>query len=387
MVIIRIFASFVFLSGLHTVAWAQQNSSITGSVDGPPLVVFDSRYDSCGGGDYPDAPARAFRTKNGDVNLLAVHHINRRMIGRSLETVAHSCQIIFQGGRIKRPDTYDDYAWIAGTHTIDGKIIYALVHNEFHGNERPDLCPSGIYLHCWENSLTLAISRDGGRSFKRARENGGLVAALPSPYRGDQGKPIGYFNPTNIIKHQDYYYAMFSMITRNPDTSGICLMRTNILEDPSSWRGWDGGEFTVAFINPYNLSGGEFSECKPIAKSKLFFSLGSVQWHPESKSFVLIMRFQKWDKPRHNEVPGIYISTSPDLIRWSDPFLLLADKSASQDGRAQLYPAFLDPESSDQNFQLIGNNPLLYTIDIDQQSAGSPRRLLSRSVVLKAKNK
>ena len=37
-------------------------------------------------------------------------------------------------------------------------------------------------------------------------------------------------------------------------SAGVCLMRTQTLGDPKSWRAWDGEGFNVRFIDPYRDS-------------------------------------------------------------------------------------------------------------------------------------
>ena len=50
-------------------------------VIGSEKIVFDWTTDRCEDLDIPDAPARAFRDADGNVQLIASHSVNRRMIG------------------------------------------------------------------------------------------------------------------------------------------------------------------------------------------------------------------------------------------------------------------------------------------------------------------
>jgi hypothetical protein len=334
----------------------------------PPIVIYNTGRDGCDPYDVPDAPARAFRDSLGVIHFFATSSKNRALIGKDFGSLKHNCNIVYQGAHDDRPQAYSDYSWLTSFYT-QGRTIYALIHNEFHGNERAAICPSQNYDRCWENSLTLAISNDDGYHFKPLGLGNGdnVIAELPYRYKGDQVGHFGYLNPTNILKRGDFYYVMFSAIDRkNPSRSGVCIMRTSNLDDLTSWRAWDGSGFNTQFVNPYrrDVIDPIFHTCTPIGRNRLFFSLGSFLWMPEKQEFILIMRFQVWDKQINGEIPGVYYSISKDMINWSAPILLLSDEQADPISKLpQLYPSLIDPNSSDPNFNIIeGNDLLLYTI-------------------------
>lgn len=363
---------------------AQEVSAVSGGVEAEATVFFDGLRGRCDNDDFPDIPPRAFRDAAGTVHLLATHHVNRQMLGPSLRNVAHTCDVVFRGRRDPRPEAYDDYGWLVAPYTPDGTTVYSLVHNEFHGNEHARLCPSRVYLRCWENTITWAVSHDGGHRFARPPGPGALVAALPYRYAGDRPRQIGYFNPTNIVSHQGFFYAMFTMIDPVRSDWGVCLMRTGDLADPASWRSWDGSGFNIRHVSPYLAAEADpkGSRCQPVGSGRLFASLGSVSWMPQAGAFVLTMRFQSWDKPRGGEVPGAYIATSANLIEWSTPRLLMADHDVGPANVFQFYPALLDPDAPDRNFQMISGRPLLFTIEIERGRANHERRLVARQATL-----
>jgi len=87
---------------------------------------------------------------------------------------------VYQGAHSDDPSRYDDRQWLTSFTTADGRQIHALVHNEFQGNRRKEVCPSGRYLSCWYNAITYAQSGqsdDGGYSFKQEAPPKNLVAA------------------------------------------------------------------------------------------------------------------------------------------------------------------------------------------------------------------
>jgi len=81
------------------------------------------------------------------------------------------------------------------------------VHNEFHGQwER--MCAEHLRFNefCWYNSISLAISEDGGKSYTSPSPSS-LVFAPPYIY-GENAAAFGYFEPSNIIQHSDGYVLL-----------------------------------------------------------------------------------------------------------------------------------------------------------------------------------
>lgn len=324
--------------------------SATGQVE----VVFRYKVDACDSRDIPDAPARAFRDAAGRVHLYAPHDVNRGMTGASLDTVKPDCRVAYQGGERDDPAAFDDRAWLAAFATEDGRIVHALVHNEYQGHRRRGLCPSGKYMECWTNSITAAISTDGGATFRRVD---GLVAVLPYRYRGDLGHHAGYFNPSNIVRKDGYYYTLVFAVRHEAQKGGACLLRTDRPEDPSSWRAWDGKDFTVRFMDPYRTADDPARHvCAPLAG--LGAPVSSVVRHGPSGLFVATMAAVR------PEGMGVFLATSPDLIHWSPAKLALpltiSGKQDCSEAAAWNYPSLLDPTSRSRTFETVGNTAYLY---------------------------
>ena len=145
--------------GLNGAGWVVQIN-----VTGPRETVFNWSTMKCEDLDIPDLPARAFRDNTGNVQLIATHFINRRMIGTSFSTLTHPCDLIMSSSVNSDPSAYDDYEWLASFYTQDGSNIYALIHNEYHGNEHDPNCTGG-YIACWWNAITLASSSNAGMTY------------------------------------------------------------------------------------------------------------------------------------------------------------------------------------------------------------------------------
>ncbi|WP_119418173.1 hypothetical protein [Desertibaculum subflavum] len=324
--------------------------------------VFLHRRDACEQRDVPDTPARAWRGADGNVSLVASHAVNRRMVGPSLDRVKQDCAVIYRGSGRDRPEAHDDRSWISATYTLDGTTIHALLHNEFHGQHRPTLCPAANYRACWRNSITAAASGDGGASFRFD----GLVAGLPYRFRGDAGRPTGIFGTSNIFKHDGRYYVFVWADGLEAQPRGACLLRTERLGDARSWRAFDGTGFGVRFADPDREDAIDPARhvCAPVAPQALASTVRSVVWHAASKRWIAIQSMARRTAPDAVPTVGIWWTSSADLLRWSAPRLLWATPLLTHldCGRTEAvyYPALLDPGSDSRNFETVGDRAWLY---------------------------
>jgi hypothetical protein len=354
------------VAALSSMPAAAQSVPSIALAAGEPQVVFRWQSDRCAPDDFADSPARAFRTAEGQVRLIASHMEARLMTGPDLDHLRHDCHVAFSGRHDDDPGAYDDRAWILSPYTLDGRTVFALVHDEFHGNLRPALCPSRDYQRCWFNALTFAVSRDGGASFASPPPPGHLVMALPYRYEGERGR-AGYFNPSNIVAHDGYYYALVLTVRFRDQDGGVCLIRTDRLDDPSSWRGWDGSAFAVRFADPYRerIDDPRNHVCAPVGPGRLVEAVSLVR-HEPGGTWVAVMAGAVARAGERERTPGIYAATSPDLLHWSPPQLLLAAPiyrpTACAPGTTISvgYPALIDPSSESRNFETFGAHGWLY---------------------------
>jgi hypothetical protein len=342
------------------------HATLTIVPDGAPEIVFQYARDACARDDIPDVPARAFRDAENRVHLIASHHVNRAMTGASLNDIRQDCRVIYEGHKRDDPAAFDDRAWIAAPYTRDGRTIYALLHNEFQGHFRPDLCPSRNYSACWSNAITWARSTDGGANFMQPAAPANLVAALPYKYRGDTGRKSGYFGPSNIIARDGHFYSLIFAVTHEAQAHGVCLMRTDNLDDPKSWRAWDGKGFNVRFADPYRESVGDPKAhvCTPVGRGKLSAPIGSVTRHEPSGLYIIVMAAIRPPRAGAEPVAGLFMSTSPDLLTWSEPTLIeqrpIPSRFTCPAAALVDFPALLDPESLSRNFETVGATAYLY---------------------------
>ena len=365
---------------------------------GPEEIVFDSTISRCDGEDIPDLPARAFRDADGKVQLIATHLIfqegkptyttGRRMVGDTLDSVKHDCNIIINSDKDPDPSKFNDREWLASPYTLDGKTIYALVHNEYHGFEHPGQCPSGDREKCLNVSITLAISTDKGRTYSHATAPDHLVATLPYPYEPGAG-PSHISCPSNIIYNpkDGYYYVMFYMALKGRQGSGTGIMRTKTLDDPKSWRAWNGSDFTVQFINPYQNPDADPAEhiCQPVSRQEILYMSNGLTFNTYFNKFILVGHAGSGYTMQDRGVPGFYYSLSDDLIHWTPRKLIMAIQfppwvlppagGNPEDAPCLTYVSLIDPEDTSRNFEITGQRPYLYCVRIN------PTNLMKRQLI------
>lgn len=354
---------------------AEQGGPASVAVTGDPELVFDWTTDRCEAEHIPDIAARAFLDADGMVQLLIGHYVNYRMIGPDLNTLSSDCGVLMRSDFDPEPAQFNDSEWLAAPYTEDGTTIYALVHNEYRGDThsaaRPGQCPSGDRLTCLDTSVTMAISTDGGDSYQDilAPPNH-MVATMPYVFN-DEGVPSGLRQPSNIIKDQEGYYYNFTNISDYPENPGdfppqwTCVMRTDDLSDPASWRYWDGQAFAGEFVNPYlegSSTGGE--KCAPLDLPDLSGSINEAVTFNNELGRYMMVGFS--NHPTSGDPHwGYYYSLSDDLIHWTQRELIveLPGTWTVPDLNTDLffaYPSVIDPDSSSMNFETTDGEAYLY---------------------------
>jgi hypothetical protein len=230
----------------------------------------------------------------------------------------------------------------------------------------------------------MAMSEDGGASFTSPRPPANLVASLPYPYdKGNTAGAAGYNGPTNIIKIGPYYYAMIGDWPYKAQQYGPCLIRTMDPFDATSWRAWNGISFTVRFINPYADRDfrPEDHVCAPVGVGAVY-DPGSLSVYGPGGLFLTA---QLATDARFG-TPGLYLSASSDLIRWSQPSRVattqeMLDEEPSGKWRYG-YVALLDPDAPDRNFSTVLDMPFVYYVRFDLVRGNLSRTLMRRRLLL-----
>jgi hypothetical protein len=352
-------------------------------VIGSQQTVFDWSRQACEPRDIPDVPAHAYRDVGGDVHLFASHYVSRAMTGPDLNHLKRDCQVVLRSTLSARPQLFADREWISSPYTLDGRTVIALIHDEYHGWQHAAgncLLP---FPNCWYNAVTLAVSRDGGLAFEpAAAPPANLVAALPYRYRPDQ-PPYGIFNPSNIVKKGGYYYSLVYTQRYRSQRLGTCVMRTQNVADPQSWRGWDGNRYDVTFVDPYaGPSGTGGHLCQPVSLTQIGAMSSSLTYNTYFGKYLLVGANSGYDARKRRVVNGFYYSISDDLVHWSQRKLIreveLPWTYACGDPDPVVYPSLLDPGSRSRNFETTGRRPYLY---FTREHYSACRETLDRDLV------
>jgi hypothetical protein len=190
------------------------------------------------------------------------------------------------------------------------------------------------------------------------------VASSPYSYETEAG-PYGVFEPSNMIRAEDgYIYAIIRIDEYKSEQQRVCLMRTDDLADPTSWRAWDGDGFTLTLPRPYVTppDNPQSQYCEPLAQDQIGVMNQSLTYNTDLEQYVLVGISADTIKGR--EVWGIYYAFSADLITWSRRQLLIEVELpwTYQQGDADpiLYPSLIDPDSESRNFEITDQDAYIY---------------------------
>jgi hypothetical protein len=106
--------------------------------------------------------------------------------------------------------------------------------------------------------------------------------------------------------------------------------------------------------------------------------VNAINFHEASHQFIATL----WD-PWNTAMgpPGLYFSTSPDLIHWSKPALAITQNQLLQrepEGNwSYSYFSLIDPKSTDLNYATVTDDPYLYYVRSDEDH-GPYKRVLFR---------
>ncbi len=369
---------------------------INGTLDGPRTAVFSTPQDSCSPNDIPDAMARAFRDYTGTIHFVTASSEMFASLGPTLDSLTRNCEAAHYSAIDPNPADYNDATWLDSFYTFDGKKIAALTHTEYHGWVHPGECHTQNIFNCEYDSDTYHESNDGGYHFNSLKAPKNFVAGVPFQYVIDNGA-VGYSVDTNIVELGGWYYAMATDDGNWPlNCTGVtpphrCLVpgggapiRTTNVFDPTSWRGWNGTDFSVAFVDPYlgPVSHPEQHVYTPVSYMFAVTGLNIYQPSPDQAPVAVATLWDYWD--HELGPPGMYLTTSTDMVNWTKPTLVvtLADilKNDPKGNWLYAYFSLIDPNAPDLNFSIIGDHPYLYYIRLDND--GQDRVLFKQPLTL-----
>jgi hypothetical protein len=351
-------------------------------------VVFQWATDRCGDLDTPDQPARFVRADDGGLVLINGNapavYLSR---GTDFNSLRRDCSqpALVSADRINA-ESYENQEWLWVVYR-EGSKWHALIHNEYH-DPIASTCMPGVTSPrnwCWYNSITYAVSVDAGHTFAKPLAPAHTVAPAPNawvpPLPGERPPGCcfaeGYRTPGNIVRANDgYHYALIlEFPTKYSDGRGVCVMRTNTLDDPASWRAWDGTGFNLRMTSPY-VTGSPAPLCAFLDEPA--GDVGTILYDTYLERYVHVMTGC-----------GFFYSLSSDLIHWSKPQLLAEVNSycsVAPDGPNVLermpsnYPAIIDHADTTINFERAGRTTYLYYVRFNR-STSDPLYSLDRDLV------
>jgi hypothetical protein len=339
---------------------------------GAKEVVFDWTTDRCGERDIPDNPAQVVRAEDGELVLFTMidspnNYVRR---GPDFDSFVTDCDPALQEADLPTPESYENNEWLWSPYR-EGTTWHVLIHNEFHDPTSINCQPDYV---CWYNSITYAVSTDSAYSFVKPSPPAHVVAPAPRLWTPPE-TPVqtwyadGYFEPTGIVLGPDnYYYFLMKRMRIDPvkgiDERGLCAMRTKTLDDPASWRAWDGSGFNQPLTSPY-VAGGDVPECESVETTS--GGARGLTYNTYLERYMLVDEHVSWETGE--EVCGFTFSTSLDLIHWSEhqlitPARIGCDTDDTTPGQLEpvrtYYPSIIDHEDSTTNFERPGRTPYLY---------------------------
>ena len=321
----------------------------------PMVIVFDYNKDRCAEWNIPDAPLRAYRAANGRVVAFASGYDNRPLIGPSLDEIKQTCQSSLTSTTNADPALYEGMRYVTATWTKDGIHVAALIHNEYHA-ERFGKCSYTRGLQCWYNTILAASSNDSGQTFL-IPSIPRVVAAPPFTQDVDQGRHRGFFNPSNILFRGGNWYMAVHTTGGGEQRPGTCLFRSSNVDDPGSWRSFDGQNFTGPSVDPYRNDSHLYAPCIPMTNIS---TLGSISYYAALDIYLGL--FQQVDQGHPHG--SIAFAWSKDMLHWGPHTVLLdrPDMSSNDcsDTERYGYPSVLDPQAPGLNFDVIGRTSYLF---------------------------
>jgi len=365
---------------------------------GAEEIVYNWSEDNCPsvGCDAPDMPARAFIDADGNLTLLATSgDANIRKIGTNFDNLVHDCDNpIFDSPEEEEPSQYSDKYW-PSTPWINQStnIVHMVFHQEYWAMRHRNISNCTLdddvaWIECSWWSIVSATSTNGGANYTiDASPPEHLIATVPYTYVPDWGSAVGYGHQSNILLGDDgYYYVYFqSMSNYQEQKAGFSIMRTADISDHTSWRMWNGTDFSVESVNPYTESG-TFDPSEKVARPILtgIKGLKTAIEMEESGKYILIADDEKnFTDPETGEIADesvAYFHLSDDLFHFGPeiPFKIDRDDSSwAAERGASSYYSIIDHASGSPNFETVSVNgePHLYFMSREADASNCERDL------------
>jgi hypothetical protein len=317
---------------------------------------------------YPEGGATKlrFNASDGYRNYQIVSDLSGSGDGATFTNGVLDCAPIYTGSLDYANNTFAWGEWLYGTfRDVPSGKVYSHIYNEYYGGYYPGRDSYGVYV-----ASGLAVSTNNGASFSKILAAPNHVILRSPDLRQNVPDGQGYSGWPALFKSpldQMYYMA-------GAGPTGTTMMRTNNLDDPLSWRAWDGSAFSLATVP---LSGtSQTIEINPLYlgysdyfKKYMAVTIGSSDNYQSGNNLIVY-------------------NLSDDLVHWGPPRKIMYNPACGPDhvcdsndvgGELGSYPSIMDPgflsetgDSTKTSNGVTGIKPLVtYIKDF---SLGSPHR-------------
>ncbi|WP_376094483.1 hypothetical protein ACE7GA_01210 [Roseomonas sp. CCTCC AB2023176] len=330
--------------------------------DAPVETVFRWATQRCGDMHLPDSPARALRTADGGIALLAAHFLNIPLLGRGFEDLAPACGTESRGAENPDPAAFSDRAWIQAVIPFeDGgrPMVLGLASHEYMGWRHPGRCVTPFdaegrrpaAFRCWYSSITALVAPE--RDWRFRTVGAAPVAASPFPYDHAATARAGFFSVSNAIV-EDGYATVLAYTEGVPgQPRGNCLLRAPLDDLTGGWRALSGGRFDLPLRGAYVPDATPPRPCD-VVSARVFGGapVRSIIQIPSEEGPWWVAVLTRPSSP-DGAPGGVFASASRDLRHWGPARLLWAMtpfRSQRAAGTYYEYPSLIDHASPSRVF-------------------------------------
>lgn len=350
---------------LYALAFAANaNAQLQIAVAGVEERVLSEKAAACPKAIVVDSPARALRRSDRSLVVYATHFDNWFLHGSHWNSLKPICDSAAYGSENSDPAAIDDRFWIQALYSEDGTVVIALASHEYLGSRHSGMCaftPKGLGdFPCWFSSIIQLESSDGGLSFKSPKKK--IVATPQIPFDKNRRDRVGFLTTSNIVSDGQWKYVLIYVDGYKEQKSGTCVFRTESGPKASHWVAWDGVGFNSSLNRvPDGKAKDAIPTCAPVPLGSI--NRGLVR-HRESTTWVAVGPARAQDGDR---LPGIYFSTSTDLLKWEKRQLVAPLQIAFEAPRCPpvyKYPSLIDHDAPGHSFDSIGSRAYLYATKV-----------------------
>jgi hypothetical protein len=276
------------------------------------------------------------------------------------------CQGMYTAQKSQNATLFRWAEWLYGFYrSPETGYVYSTIYNEYYGGDytspvgglMPNGCRQDHPAECNYSGIGLARSVDNGKTFQPiVPAPGHVIARVPYLYYPNAGHGMGtaFEGGGNLFANPNdgYLYRMLNQFKDTPTGDyGVTIMRTRKedIDDPTSWRVWDGAGYNIAF-SPSGAYGATIA-----LPCNMPFYLG---WSAYFQTYIATGLCDPYN----------YCFTwSNDLIHWSSSGIIIMpiDPQSTLTSGSGL-PSLLDPsylaqtgDGSAANGGIVGRDPYL----------------------------